>query len=191
MPILPPRRPVMPGRPGQPRRTVAIALLVLVTLTSTPSTAVAATLNRAGSHTGTLVAWSWPVDGSHAIARPFIAPATPYASGHRGIDIVAPMGASVRAPADGIIHFSGFVVNRYVVSIDHGGGVLSSFEPVLSTLSDGDIVLRGQPIGALQSGHCGAPCLHLGVRVNGLYVSPLKFLEGIQRSVLLPTREIP
>ena len=131
------------------------------------------------------------MDAPHPIVRPFIAPVTPYASGHRGIDIAAAEGTTVRAPASGIVHFSGFVVDRYVVSIDHGRGILSSFEPVLSTLAEGTVVQRGEPIGALQSGHCRAPCLHLGVRVNGMYVSPLNFLGGIPHSVLLPTRALP
>ena len=122
--------------------------------------------------------------------RPFIAPETPYAAGHRGIDVAAPEGAEVRSPADGVIHFSGFVVDRPVLSIDHGGGLVSSFEPVVSELAAGTIVHRGDRIGAVQSGHCGAPCLHLGVRLHGQYVSPLRYLGGIPYSVLLPTRRL-
>ena len=94
------------------------------------------------------------------------------------------------APADGVIHFSGFVVDRSLVSIDHGGGLISSFEPVLPSLAEGAIVRRGEQIGTLQSGHCRVPCLHFGVRLHGEYLSPLNFLGGIERSVLLPTRDL-
>lgn len=134
--------------------------------------------------------WAWPVPSPHPITRPFIAPQTQYSSGHRGIDIAASAGAIVRSPANGVIHFSGFVVNRSLVSIDHGAGVLSSFEPVLSHLAEGTLVRRGEELGVLQSGHCSAPCLHLGVRVHGHYVSPLNFLGRLEPSVLLPTRPL-
>jgi murein DD-endopeptidase MepM/ murein hydrolase activator NlpD len=130
--------------------------------------------------------WSWPVTAPHTIVKPYLAPATPYASGHRGIDIAAAAGASVLAPDDGVVHFSGFVVDRPVLSIDHGDGVISSYEPVETELAAGDSVHRGDEVGALQAGHCASACLHVGVRVDGEYVSPLLFLGGQPRAVLLP-----
>ncbi len=134
------------------------------------------------------VRWSWPVGPPHAIARPFITPTTPYGSGHRGIDIRAPAGSVVRAPADGTVYFAGFVVDRPVLSISHSGGVLSSFEPVAASVSAGDHVRRGQVIGVLLAGHCSSSCLHLGARVGGQYVNPLLFLGDVPRAVLLPVR---
>jgi murein DD-endopeptidase MepM/ murein hydrolase activator NlpD len=131
--------------------------------------------------------WSWPVSAPHPLARPYLAPPTPYAAGHRGIDIRAAAGSTVLAPDDGVVHFAGVVVDRPVLSIAHAGGVLSSFEPVVSTLSAGDSVERGEVIGTLLGGHCAAPCLHLGVRVDGEYVNPLLFLGGVPWSVLLPS----
>ena len=132
--------------------------------------------------------WSWPVGPPHSIARPFIAPATPYGSGHRGIDIRAPAGSVVRAPADGTVSFTGFVVDRPVLSISHAGGVLSSFEPVAASVAAGDHVRRGQIIGVLLAGHCSSSCLHLGARIAGQYVNPLLFLGEVPRAVLLPVR---
>lgn len=130
--------------------------------------------------------WSWPVEAPHPIARPFIAPATPYAAGHRGLDIRAPVGAEVRAPADAVVHFAGFVVDRPVISLRHPGGVLSSFEPVEPLVATGDRVRRGDVIGTLLPGHCASPCLHLGARVDGGYVNPLLFLGGLEHAVLYP-----
>ena len=132
--------------------------------------------------------WSWPVAAPHPIARPYVAPATEYGRGHRGIDIRAPAGSVVRAPAAGVVHFAGFVVDRPVLSLAHGGDVLSSFEPVVASVGAGDRVRRGQVIGVLLAGHCSAPCLHLGARIAGEYVNPLLFLGDVPRAVLLPVR---
>jgi murein DD-endopeptidase MepM/ murein hydrolase activator NlpD len=124
------------------------------------------------------------------LVRPYIAPPTPYAAGHRGIDIGATGGAQVLAPDDGVVHFAGVVVDRPVLSIRHSGGMLSSFEPVSSVLEAGDRVHRGDVVGVLQPGHCSEPCLHFGVRLHGEYLSPLNYLGGIPHSVLLPTRPL-
>ena len=94
------------------------------------------------------------------------------------------------APVDGVVHFAGLVVNRGVLSIEHPGGLISSFEPIATTLTAGMAVHRGDTIGTVEPGHCAAVCLHFGVRLHGQYVSPLNYLGGIPRSVLLPTRPI-
>ncbi|WP_258933668.1 M23 family metallopeptidase [Nesterenkonia pannonica] len=65
-------------------------------------------------------------------------------------------------PADGVVSFSGKVVNRQVLSINHGNGYISSFEPVDSDLTVGDRVSQGQPIGHLDTydnatHHCDSP----------------------------------
>ncbi len=146
----------------------------------------AASLASAAVVSGTAPSWGWPVRGVHTIVRPFIAPATPYSAGHRGIDLAA--SGDVLAPADGVVHFSGLVVDQDVLSIEHPGDVLSSYEPVLSPLHAGDLVTRGEVIGTIEPGHCAESCLHFGVRIHGQYVSPLLFLGGVPHSVLLPTR---
>ncbi len=92
----------------------------------------------------------------------------------------------VRAPADGVVHFVGFIVERPVLSITQDDGVLTSFEPVESELAAGDRVHRGDAIGTLVAGHCATGCLHLGARLDGGYVSPLLFLGGQPRAILLP-----
>ena len=132
--------------------------------------------------------WLWPLDGAQIVTRPYIAPLSAYGRGHRGVDLAAPAGMVVRAPADGVVHFTGFVVDRPVISIRHDDGVLSSFEPVDSDLERGDRVSAGDAIGTLLPGHCDEPYLHLGARVLGQYVSPLPFLRPVPRPVLLPTR---
>jgi murein DD-endopeptidase MepM/ murein hydrolase activator NlpD len=135
--------------------------------------------------------WLWPVEPPRIVARPYLAPATPYSAGHRGIDIET-ASTVVLAPADGVVHFAGFVVDRPVLSLRHTGQVLSSFEPVTTTLVAGSEVRRGDVIGTLEPGHCAVVlCLHVGVRLGGEYLSPLLYFGGLERSVLLPTRTFP
>ncbi|MFM9878228.1 MAG: M23 family metallopeptidase [Rhodoglobus sp.] len=157
-------------------RLLAIVAALLLGLAGPPAAAAMAA-----------VPWRWPVDPPRSIVRPYLAPATPYAAGHRGVDIRAPTGV-LYAPADGIVHFAGLVVDRPVLSIGHGDGVISSFEPVVAAVREGDVVARGQVIGTVMPGHCSMLCVHVGVRVHGQYVSPLAFFGSIPASVLLPTR---
>jgi leucine dehydrogenase len=161
---------------------VALGAAILV---APPSTAPAPLPGLA------IAAWRWPTPPPHAVLRPFRAPLTAYGSGHRGIDLAAAPGTIVSAPAAGVVFFAGIVVDRPVLSIEHAGGLLSSFEAVESPLAEGTPVRAGDPVGVVAaSAHCpGASCLHFGVRRNGRYLSPLLMLGGVPRSVLLPLRE--
>lgn len=130
--------------------------------------------------------WAWPV-APPGVTAAYAAPPTPYAAGHRGIDLAAFPEMTVTAPADGVVRFAGVVVDRPVLTLDHGGDVLSSYEPLLSGLPAGTVVARGAVIGSVASGgHCDGGCLHVGVRVGGQYVSPMLFFDRVPPAVLLP-----
>lgn len=135
--------------------------------------------------------WDWPVAGPRTVVAPFRAPAHAYGAGHRGADIAAGTGAVViTAPADGVVAFRGTVVDRALLTIEHPGGLVSTFEPVVSTLSPGDAVVAGQEIGELSlGGHTDAGALHLGVRLDGEYINPMLLFGGVPRAVLLPCCE--
>ena len=131
--------------------------------------------------------WRWPVAVPHAVIRPFIAPESPYAAGHRGIDLAAEEHAEVLAPNDGVVSFAGRVVDRPVLSIVHPGDVITTVEPVIALVRAGERVRAGQRIGIVASGgHCPPGCLHFGVRSHGLYVSPLLYVGSVPRAILLP-----
>jgi murein DD-endopeptidase MepM/ murein hydrolase activator NlpD len=164
---------------------VVAATLALVTIPSTPAAGGAA-LPVEVSQPSTR-SWAWPLVPPWRILRAFEAPATRYSAGHRGVDVGAHRGDVVLAPADGVVSFVGRVVDRGVVSLAHSGDLRSSFEPVESLLVEGQEVRKGERIGVVGTGgHCDAACLHFGVRLHGEYVSPMLYLGGVPRAVLLP-----
>ncbi|HYH77250.1 MAG TPA: M23 family metallopeptidase [Arthrobacter sp.] len=136
----------------------------------------------------TEAAWAWPLAPRPGVLREFDPPDKPWLSGHRGVDLEAAHdGVPVTSPASGTVSFVGVVVDRPVITIDHGNGLRSSFEPVKSTLATGDAVAKGQAIGTLLAGHCGSlPCVHWGVRRGEDYLNPLGFVLDLRPSVLLP-----
>ena len=69
--------------------------------------------------------WVWPVTGP--VIRGFDPPDDPYGAGHRGIDIAAPVGTPVLAAEAGTVTFGGKVGGQLFVSVDHGGGLVSSY----------------------------------------------------------------
>lgn len=158
---------------------IALAVTLLMSL-------VGGSATPRGAAWATTDDWNWPLEPPHTITAPYRAPATPYAAGHRGIDLSARSDRPVLAPADGVVSFVGVVVDRPVLAIAHSDNLVSSFEPVLASVVVGDQVVTGQRVGTIATGgHCLA-CLHFGVRRHGEYVSPLLLLGGVPRAVLLP-----
>jgi murein DD-endopeptidase MepM/ murein hydrolase activator NlpD len=130
--------------------------------------------------------WVWPAE-SFRIARAFVAPAHEYGPGHRGVDLDLLGASAVRAPADGLVAFSGAVAGRGVLTIDHGDGLVTTLEPVASALGQGTLVIRGEPVATLSSGgHATVGALHFGVRLDGVYINPMLLLGSVPRAVLLP-----
>jgi len=131
--------------------------------------------------------WTWPVGPIHVLVHAFDPPGTRWGAGHRGVDLAAAVGASVLAPADGQVSFSGMVAGRPVVVVVHAGGLRSTFEPVSTTASVGQRVSRGAPVGTIAAypGHCApSSCLHWGVLRADTYLDPMALLAG--RVILLP-----
>jgi murein DD-endopeptidase MepM/ murein hydrolase activator NlpD len=176
------------------RRARAIAVctvaLCLATAWSAPTARAGSRPDEAASEAGgrsiaRAEVWVWPVQ-PFRLERPFVAPPHEYGPGHRGIDLTVLGENIVRAPAEGVVAFSGQVAGRGILTIDHGEGLVSTLEPVESTLPAGAPVVAGAEVGTVSTGGHTAPgALHFGVRLDGSYINPLLLLGGVPRAVLL------
>ncbi|MCQ4214168.1 M23 family metallopeptidase [Streptomyces longispororuber] len=141
----------------------------------------------------------WPVGDRPAVVRPWSPPATPYGPGHRGVDLSAPIGAPVRALADGRVSFAGELAGRGVLAVelaDTGDPPLrTTYEPVTATVDQGSEVRAGDLVGVLQlpTGHCPRTtpsCLHWGLLRGTTYLDPLSLLSPSART-RPPARLLP
>jgi murein DD-endopeptidase MepM/ murein hydrolase activator NlpD len=98
---------------------------------------------------------------------------------HEGIDITAPYGTPIIAPAAGRVIKVGWE-NGYglAVSVDHGYGVVTRYAHQSRTaVSVGQALKRGDRIGYVGStGLSTGPHLHYEVIVDGRHVDPLRFV---------------
>jgi len=134
-----------------------------------------------------------PVRG--AILRHFEPPPTPYAAGHRGIDMAAPVGTPVRAANDGVVAFAGPVAGRLFVSIDHADGIRTTYSFLSAVLvKKGQIVRRGDVVALSGTGDGSSPepHLHFGARVGADYKDPEPLLlDGLRRDLSQAIRLAP
>ncbi|HET6212745.1 MAG TPA: M23 family metallopeptidase [Micromonosporaceae bacterium] len=122
------------------------------------------------------------------IVRRFEPPPRPWLAGHRGVDLGANPDALVLAAGAGVVRFAGLLAGRGVVSVDHPGGLRTTYEPLVPQVRAGQRVVRGDVLGRLSPGHPGcavAACLHWGLRRGADYLDPL-ILFGLGRVRLLP-----
>jgi murein DD-endopeptidase MepM/ murein hydrolase activator NlpD len=125
-----------------------------------------------------------PVPGP--ITRHFEPPPTPYAAGHRGIDFGSPIGTEVVASAPGTVAFAGPVGGSLSVSIDHPGGLRTTYSFLSAVLvKKGQAVVQGQPVARSGPGAAGEqPNLHFGLRSGTDYLDPEPYLlASIRRNI--------
>jgi len=134
-------------------------------------------------------AWVAPLDGDVRVVRAFDPPPRAWLPGHRGVDLDADPGDTVRAAGPGSVTFASDLAGRGVVVVLHPDGRRTTYEPVTATVSVGDVVRAGDRIGVLATGdtHCGGivSCLHWGLRRGRDYLDPMRLLDP-GRPVLLP-----
>lgn len=123
----------------------------------------------------------WPVRGW--VTSPFGNRTSPFSgilTFHEGMDIAAQTGTPVVAPADGVVIKAGFGTGYgNMVELSHGYGIKTVFgHNSRLNVKTGQHVKRGDVIAYVgDSGSSTGPHLHYEVRVNGLPVNPVKYLN--------------
>jgi len=98
---------------------------------------------------------------------------------HSGLDIAAPTGTTVKAPANGtIIDVGNYFFNGNTVLVDHGQGLISGYFHLSKTVVQiGDKVTQGQKIAEIgATGRVTGPHLHWNVYLNKTKVDPAFFI---------------
>ena len=127
---------------------------------------------------------SWPLEGpvsSEFGLRRFFngEPRNP----HSGLDIAAPEGTPVLAPAPGVISLTGdFFFNGNTVFVDHGGGLVTMACHLSAIdVEPGQRVDRGEQVGRVgATGRATGAHLHWSLSLNGTRVDPRAGLQLLE-----------
>lgn len=126
--------------------------------------------------------FQWPVQGriSGRFGNARVYNGQPGA-GHSGMDIAAPTGTPVKAPAGGVVTFAApdLYLTGGTVLLDHGYGISSNFLHLSRIdVKVGDRIEPGQVIGAVgATGRATGPHLHWGMNWFDVRIDPLRVLE--------------
>lgn len=143
---------------------------------------VTAARERDDERTDFALPFQWPVQGriSGRFGNARVYNGQPGA-GHSGMDIAAPDGTPVRAPAGGVVTFASpdLYLTGGTVLLDHGHGVSSNFLHLSRIdVRVGDRIEPGQVIGAVgATGRATGPHLHWGMNWFDTRIDPLLVLE--------------
>lgn len=102
---------------------------------------------------------------------------------HRGIDISAPRGSPIHAPAGGKVIFSGWIRGYgNVIKIDHENGYITLIaHNQKNMVKVGQVVTKSQVIGLVgATGVATGPHMHVEITHDGKLVNPKLFFESPQ-----------
>jgi murein DD-endopeptidase MepM/ murein hydrolase activator NlpD len=100
---------------------------------------------------------------------------------HSGIDLAAPSGAEIRAPADGVVTLAAaqtpFTLEGHLLIVDHGMGLNSAFLHCSNlVVQEGESVVQGQLLGHVgMTGRASGPHLHWALTWNRRRLDPQLF----------------
>jgi murein DD-endopeptidase MepM/ murein hydrolase activator NlpD len=123
----------------------------------------------------------WPVQGriTSSFGEVRCSPSSGGTRPHMGIDISAPTGTPIVAPADGIVLSAGREAEYGLrVLVDHGHGFNTMYGHLNEIrVKPGDRVKRGQILGTVgTTGNTTGPHLHYEVRIHGRPTNPFSYL---------------
>lgn len=98
---------------------------------------------------------------------------------HKGLDIAAPIGTKIIAPADGKVIFAQKDgAYGLSVEVDHGNGIITRYAHMSKFgVKRGDKIKRGDLIGLVgNSGRSTGAHLHYEVIVNGVHTNPMAYI---------------
>ena len=100
---------------------------------------------------------------------------------HKGVDIAASTGTSIKAAASGTVTTAGWNNGGYgyLIVITHGNGIQTYYGHCSSiSVKEGQTVSQGDVIGKVGStGRSTGPHLHFEIRVNGTAYNPLNYVN--------------
>ncbi|RKZ87668.1 MAG: M23 family peptidase [Gammaproteobacteria bacterium] len=129
----------------------------------------------------------WPIEGrvSGLFGRRRVFNGQPRRP-HSGMDIAAPTGTEIHAPADGVIRDTGdYFFNGNTVFIDHGQGLVTMFCHMDQIdVEVGQTIQQGDVIGTVgMTGRVTGPHLHLGVSLNDARIEPRLFFPERETAI--------
>ena len=100
---------------------------------------------------------------------------------HKGIDLAEPVGSPVYATADGVVgRADWFSSYGLFISLEHGGNIETRYGHLSRlNVAAGQAVHKGDLIGYVgTTGRSTGPHLHYEVRIAGVAVNPIPYLQG-------------